>query len=266
MRDFFATFPLSYIHVSIMLTRGRAQRLVLKAAEPEGLEAYRLLLRRYEPVSTVTTVPELVDLLATTFSGDLMDSWTYFQRRVTSWEHEAKETVVRFDQNRSCHQRFGEGWFRESFAHQHCWHDRMDEICERDRQHVELARRNTTACSDGFVGDGQSGPTSSRVHRSWWATYAHMARDCRKKTENMQNKQTIKRVANPVKGKGGQDKGNDKGKLSKGKGKSKSKGKGKQHGKERNEMISRNGGARRQTRNTNRSSTHRVEGHELGSR
>ena len=41
-------------HVLIMLTRGRAQRLVLKAAEPEGLEAYRFLLRRYEPTSTVT--------------------------------------------------------------------------------------------------------------------------------------------------------------------------------------------------------------------
>ena len=35
-------------HVLIMLTRGRAQRLVLKAAEPEGLEAYRLLLRSFE--------------------------------------------------------------------------------------------------------------------------------------------------------------------------------------------------------------------------
>ena len=32
-------------HVLIMLTRGRAQRLVLKAAEPEELEAYRLLVR-----------------------------------------------------------------------------------------------------------------------------------------------------------------------------------------------------------------------------
>ena len=31
-------------HMLIMLTRGRAQRLVPKAAEPEGLEAYRLLL------------------------------------------------------------------------------------------------------------------------------------------------------------------------------------------------------------------------------
>ena len=43
--------PTELHHVLIMLTRGRAQRLVLKAAEPEGLEAYRLLLRRYEPVS-----------------------------------------------------------------------------------------------------------------------------------------------------------------------------------------------------------------------
>ena len=62
-------------HVLIMLTRRRAQRLVLKTAEPEGLVAYRILLRRYEPVSTVTTVSKLVDLLATTFSGDLMDSF-----------------------------------------------------------------------------------------------------------------------------------------------------------------------------------------------
>ena len=52
-------------HVLIVLTRGRAQRLVLKAAEPQGLEAYRRLFRRYEPNSTVTTVSTLVDLLAT---------------------------------------------------------------------------------------------------------------------------------------------------------------------------------------------------------
>ena len=48
-----------------MLTRGRAQRLVLKAAELKGREAYRLRWR-YEPVSTV-------DLQATTFCGDT--SW-----------------------------------------------------------------------------------------------------------------------------------------------------------------------------------------------
>ena len=90
--------PTELYHVLIMLTRGRAQRLVLKAADPEG---------RYERVSTVTTVSELVDLLATTLSDDLMDSLTDFERRVASWEHDAKE----FDQHRSRHQRFGERWF-----------------------------------------------------------------------------------------------------------------------------------------------------------
>ena len=34
-----------------------------------------------------------MDLLATTFSGDLMDSGTDFERRLTSREHEAKETL-----------------------------------------------------------------------------------------------------------------------------------------------------------------------------
>ena len=48
-------------HLLNMLTRGRAQRLVLKAAEAEGFEAYRILLRRYVPDSTVTTVSKLVD-------------------------------------------------------------------------------------------------------------------------------------------------------------------------------------------------------------
>ena len=87
-------------HVLIMLTGGRALRLVLKAAEPEGLEAKRLLVQRYEPVSTVTTVSKLVCLLAITFSVDLVHSLTDFQRRVTSWKYDAKDIVVRFDQHR----------------------------------------------------------------------------------------------------------------------------------------------------------------------
>ena len=75
----------------IMLTRGRAQRLVLKAAEPEELQAYRLR-RRYEPVYTIAIASKLVDLLAITFSGELMDFLTDFERRVASWDHDAKKT------------------------------------------------------------------------------------------------------------------------------------------------------------------------------
>ena len=67
-------------HVLIMLTGRRAQRLVFMASEPEELEAYRLLLRRYEPNSTVT-------------EGDIMASLPDFERRVTSWEHDATETM-----------------------------------------------------------------------------------------------------------------------------------------------------------------------------
>ena len=66
-----------------------------------------------------------------------------------------------------------------------------------------------------------------------------MARDCRKKTEFVQNNQTSgwsgtddKTKGKPGKGKGKQDKGNGTGELGKGKSKSKN-GKGKQHGKKR---------------------------------
>ena len=61
-----------------------------RAGGPGGLPPS---LRQSKPVSTVTTVSKLVHLLATTFSGDLMDSLTDFQRRVTLWEHEAKDTL-----------------------------------------------------------------------------------------------------------------------------------------------------------------------------
>ena len=67
-----------------------------------------------------------------------------------------------------------------------------------------------------------------------------MARNCRKKTEYLQNNQTSKRSGThdegkgklgTGKGEGKQDKGKGKGKLGKGKGKNKSNGKGNHHGK-----------------------------------
>ena len=67
-------------HVLIMLMRGRAQRLVLKAGEPDGWEASRLLLSRYEPLSTAAGVAKLVGLLSTSFSGDLVDAVTDFEK------------------------------------------------------------------------------------------------------------------------------------------------------------------------------------------
>ena len=104
---------------------------MLKAAEPEGFEACLFYFRRYEPVSTVTTVSKLVDFLETTFSGDLMDSLTYFERRVASWEHETFADFIKIGVViKGLERRFS-----GSFALQHCWHDRIDEICKIDRKH-----------------------------------------------------------------------------------------------------------------------------------
>ena len=109
---------------------------------PEGLEAYRLLLRRYEPISTVTTVSKLVDLLANTFSGDVMDSLTYFERRVTSWEHEAKETLPDLIKIGVVVKGLEKGGFRDHLLIDNAgtteWTKFVKEI-----ENVELARRNT---------------------------------------------------------------------------------------------------------------------------
>ena len=67
---------------------------MLKVAEQEELEAYRFLVREVRSHSQQgTAVAKLVGLLATSFSADLMVWVTDFERRVTSWEHEANETL-----------------------------------------------------------------------------------------------------------------------------------------------------------------------------
>ena len=58
--------------------------LVLKAGEPEEFEAYRLLLRRYEPQTTATTATKLFELLSTQFAGDLVDCVADFERVMAS--------------------------------------------------------------------------------------------------------------------------------------------------------------------------------------
>ena len=220
-------------HVLIMLTRGRAHRLVLKVSEPEGLEAYRLLLRRYGPISTVMTVSKLVELLATTFSGDLTDghilSDEYHPGSMTR-----KKNTVRPDQNWSCHQRSGKRWIARSLVEQHCWHDRMDEICERNRKR-QTGTKKHTACADGFVGDGQS---RSKVPRELFMVWNLWTRGERLSKDKPNTCKTTKQVDGLVrttkaKAKASASKTHCKGesKPGKGKGKNKNKGKGEHHGK-----------------------------------
>ena len=65
-------------------------------------------VHRFLQISTVTTVSILLNLLETTFGGDLMKAMTDFERRVTAWEYESKKAVSHLIKNRSCHQRPGE--------------------------------------------------------------------------------------------------------------------------------------------------------------
>ena len=211
-----------------MLTRRRAQRLVLKPAEPERLEAYRFLTRRYEAVSMVTTVSKLVDLPATTCGGDLMDSLTDFERRVTSWEHEAKETLsdlIRIGVVSKVWRKVGFGIMCSStlLARQN-GRNFVKEI-----ENVEFARRNTQPVPMDLSAMGSQNQ-KFQGNCSWCGTHGHLARDCRKKTEYLQNNQTSgwsgtddKTKGKPGKGKGKQDKGKGKGKPSKSRGKGKNK-------------------------------------------
>jgi hypothetical protein len=80
-------------HMLITFVRGKALTLVLKAGEQEGLEAWRLLVHRYEPSDNASSVGKLVALLSRDFEGDLIDELTKFESQVATWEREAGELI-----------------------------------------------------------------------------------------------------------------------------------------------------------------------------
>ena len=89
-----------------------------------------------------TTVSNLVDSLATTFSGDFIDSLTDFERQVTSWEHDAKETLSDLIKFGVVIKGFGDtGGFRDHLlinaAGTTEWSKLLKQI-----ENVELTRRN----------------------------------------------------------------------------------------------------------------------------
>ena len=197
-RNRFATFPTDPYHVLIMLTRGRAQWLVLKAAEPEGLEVHRFLLRRYEPVSTVS---KLVELLATTFNGDLKDYLTDFERRVTSLEHEAKETLSDLINIGVVIKGLEKSGFRYHLLIKTAgtteWTKLVKEI-----ENVASARRSTQLVPMDFLALGSQDRQFQR------RMCGLMARDCRKETEYLQNNLVC--TGDKSKGKPGTGKGKGK--------------------------------------------------------
>ena len=92
----------------------------------------------------------------------------------------------------------------------------------KEIENVELARRNTQLVPMDLSAMG-SQDQRFQGNSAWCGIYGHMARDCRKKTEDLQNNQTSgwsgtddKTKGKPGKGKGKQDKVKGKGKPGKG--------------------------------------------------
>ena len=139
-------------HVLIMLTRGRAQRLVQGGQSRRGCKLIAISSDDMNQFQQSRHFSKLVDLLATTFIGDLIDSLTYFDRIVTSWEHEATGSVSDLIKIEVV--------------------IRMHEIFERDRKTL----KKQTSCTDGFVRGVQSRSKVPRKQFTVWNLRSYGAR------------------------------------------------------------------------------------------
>ena len=177
--------------------------------------------------STFTTVSKMVDLLATTFSGDLMDSST--------GEHDTKEKLSDLIKVGVVIKGLEKKGFRDHLlinaAGTTDWTKFVKDI--------ENARRNTPLVQMDLSAMG-SQDQKFQGNCSRCGIYGDMARDFRKKNEYLQNNQTSgwsgtddksKSKPGTGKGRGKQDKGKGKGKPGRGKSKNKNKRKIKHHGK-----------------------------------
>ena len=85
----------SHIYGALIATcQNKALTIVRKAGAGEGLEAYRLLLLRYDARSRQTRVMRLLEVLAFNFKSDcLLDSLESFEQLVVTYEKESSKTL-----------------------------------------------------------------------------------------------------------------------------------------------------------------------------
>ena len=83
------------MHSALIATcQGKALVLTERAGQGEGLEAWRQLLRAFEPRSKQTRVMRLLEVLLFKFRvGQLQDDLARFERSVSEYEKEAKATL-----------------------------------------------------------------------------------------------------------------------------------------------------------------------------
>jgi len=83
------------LHSALIATcQGTALTIVRRAGSGEGLEAWRELVRKYEPRSKQTKVMRLIEVLSFSFKeGQLLDSLERFEATVAEYEKEAGSSV-----------------------------------------------------------------------------------------------------------------------------------------------------------------------------
>ena len=78
----------------IQTCRGQAMDVVVNAGAQEGLEAWRQLHARYEPLATTRFAGQLMGLLGWDFSGDMLARVEAFEREVSIYEQSSKEKLT----------------------------------------------------------------------------------------------------------------------------------------------------------------------------
>ena len=89
-----ARFSAQLYYVLVMTCRQQALNRVVNAGSGEGLEAWRALVRHHEPSTSTRHAGMLMELLAFSFEGDMMERLEQFERDVYRYEQSSKETFT----------------------------------------------------------------------------------------------------------------------------------------------------------------------------
>ena len=68
--------------------------VVANAGEREGIEAWRMLVRKYDPRIRSRWAGQLLEIMAWNFDGDVVGRIEAFEREITQYEFTSKETIT----------------------------------------------------------------------------------------------------------------------------------------------------------------------------
>lgn len=88
-----ARASISLYYILVMVTAGVALDLVVNSGEQQGLEAWRRLVNRFEPRVRSRYAGLLLEILSSTFSGDIVSRIEAFERQIAEYQKNSSETV-----------------------------------------------------------------------------------------------------------------------------------------------------------------------------